>query len=69
MLESMATERCICHQKGPESDQIWHRQDEWHQIWHRQDEWPETTQKANPITVNHTTASYMAEQVSLVPSP
>ena len=43
MLESMVTERCMCHQKGPGSDQIWHRQDGWSQ----------TTQKANPITVNH----------------
>ena len=36
---------------------------------HRQDDWPETTQKANPITIKPETASHVAEQLSWVPLP
>ena len=36
---------------------------------HEQDEWPETTWKANPITIKPETGSHMAEQFSWDPLP
>ena len=38
-LESMLAERCVPHQKDPEPEQIWAKQDDW----------PETTQKLTPF--------------------
>ena len=52
-------ERCTRHQEGPESNQIWHKQDDWQ----------ETTRKANPMTLKPETASHVAEQFSWVPLP
>ena len=36
---------------------------------HKQNDWPETTQKANPTSINPETASHKAEQFSWVPYP
>lgn len=55
----LLAERCMHHQEGPESDQIWHK-------W---DDWPETTRKANPMTLKPETASHVSEQLSWLPLP